>query len=148
MDTRKELEGLGFRRVGCIRPDPDRSCCRAEIDADATGFVVYAHVVGSEIKKFGITTPRLSARVGQNVSTINAVIALQDGRAVRDAGWHHRPFDSFKRLAPEVIRAGLEIELWAQVCESLGSMMQKEAELNDKYRPEWTKEAKRHTRRG
>jgi hypothetical protein len=41
------------------------------------------------------------------------VIALSEGRAERDAAWHHRPFDTFKRFAPEVIKANQEIEVWA-----------------------------------
>lgn len=142
MDAKTELEALGFQRVGAISPTDSGSRCRADLQTDVMGFIVYAHVVGNHITKFGITTPTLRARVGQNVSTINAVLALADGRAVRDARWHHRPFDAFKRLAPEVIRANQEIELWAIQCDSRESMMAKEAELNTKYRPEWTKEGK------
>jgi hypothetical protein len=90
---------------------------------DATGFVVYAQVVKDVVKKFGITSPTLSARAGQNVSTINKVLALLDGRIPRTARWHHRRFDVFKQRAPLVIRAGEEIELWARVCASRGEML-------------------------
>jgi hypothetical protein len=140
MDAKKELEDLGFIRVGTIRPTNLGDSCSAEFEREVTGSVVYAHVVGNVIRKFGITTSPLRARVQQNVSTINGVIALKEGRPVRDAGWHHRSFDSFKRLAPEVIMRNEEIELWAQECASAESMRARETELNSRYRPEWTKE--------
>ena len=38
---------------------------------------------------------------------------MREGRAARDAAWHHRPFDTSKRFAPEVIRANQPIEFWA-----------------------------------
>lgn len=68
----------------------------------------------------------------QNVSTINGVIRLADGQGVRDAGWHHRPFDAFKRLAPDVIRAQQEIEIWA-IVSTASEYKNLERELNAKY---------------
>jgi hypothetical protein len=83
------------------------------MEREFTGFVVYAHVVGDHIKKFGITKLPLRNRVSQNASTITQMIALSEGRAARAAAWHHRPFDAFKRFAPEVIKANQPIEVWA-----------------------------------
>lgn len=77
------------------------------------GLHLYAHVVGEVVKKIGTTSPRPKDRVAQNAGTINQVIALSQGRARSDARWHHRPFDAFKRLAPDVIRANQSIEIWA-----------------------------------
>ena len=91
--------------------DGGRSC-KAVMEREFTGFVVYAHVVGEQIKKFGITKVPLRSRVSQNASTITQVIALSEGRAA-DAAWHHRPFDAFKQFAPEVIKANHPIEVWA-----------------------------------
>jgi hypothetical protein len=137
------LEREGFKRAGRIKPLDEGARCQQDIQWNASGFVVYAHVVGDQIKKFGITTPKLSARVGQNVSTLNKVIALLDGRIERTARWHSRPFDPFKRLAPPVIQSGQEIELWARECVSREEMEDLETRLNYEHRPDWTKEANR-----
>ena len=94
MDVRTELRDLGFIRAGAIRPDDAGHSCRAEVEQDVQGFIVYAHVVGNEIKKFGTTAPRLKPRVHQNASTINGCIGLLDGRHV-----HRKPLLD---LAPEV----------------------------------------------
>jgi hypothetical protein len=113
MDVRSELERLGFQRAGAMTPCEDGRSCRAVMDREFTGFVVYAHVVEEQIKKFGTTKAPLRGRVSQNASTITQVIALSEGRATHDAAWHHRPFDTFKRSAPEVIKKNVPIEVWA-----------------------------------
>ena len=74
---------------------------------------MYSHVVGDQIKKFGTTKAPLRNRVSQNASTITQVIALSEGRAERDTVWHHRPFDTFKLFAPEIIKANQPIEVLA-----------------------------------
>ena len=65
------------------------------------------------IRRRPILKAPLRNRVSQNASTITQVIALSEGRAERDTAWHHRPFDTFKRFAPEVIKANQPIEVWA-----------------------------------
>ena len=100
MDVRAALQELGFQRAGVMAPCEGGRSCRAVMERDVTGFVVYAHVVGAQVKKFGITKAPLRSRVSQNASTITQMIALSEGRAARDAAWHHRPFDTFKRFAP------------------------------------------------
>lgn len=112
LNTHETLSGLGFVHAGAMRPIDGGQRCGVNIQ-DVRGFVIYAHVVGDQIKKFGITTPSLRSRVAQNVSTINQVIALAEGRAASDARWHHRPFDAFKRLAPLIIRGNQAIDVWA-----------------------------------
>src|SRR5262245_30326943 len=113
MHVRKELHNLGFERAGAMVPCDGGRSCRAIIEREFTGFVVYAHVVENQVKKFGTTKSPLRNRVSQNASTIKQVIALLEGRAERDAAWHHRPFDTFKRYAPDVIKANQSIEVWA-----------------------------------
>lgn len=93
---------------------------------------MYAHVVGEVVKKFGTTSPSLRSRVAQNASTINEVIALLEGRATRVARWHRRPFDAFKRLAPEAIRVGQTIEVWAMQSADI-EYKALERRLNAKY---------------
>ena len=105
-----------------------------------TGFVVYAHVVGDQVKKFGTTKAPLRNRIFQNASTITQVIALSEGRTARDAAWHHRPFDTFKRLAPEVIKANQSIEVWAVTSTEMQYKLL-ERDLNAKFdtmRNGWT----------
>jgi hypothetical protein len=113
MDVRSELESLGFRRAAVMTPCDGGRSCKAVIEREFAGFVVYAHVVGDQVKKFGTTKAPLRNRVIQNASTITQVIALSEGRAQREAAWHHRAFDTFKRLAPDVIKANQPIEVWA-----------------------------------
>ena len=60
------------------------------------------------------------------------MILLLEGRAPRDAAWHHRPLDAFKRLAPEVIKANQSIEVWA-VESTEAHFKTLERELNAKY---------------
>jgi len=115
MDASDELKKLGFKHVGAMLPVDGGRACQVVMDRDVIGFVVYAHVVDNQIKKFGTTKAPLRSRVGQNASTISQVIALLEGRVMRDARWHHRQFDAFKRLAPDVIKANRRIDVWALV---------------------------------
>jgi hypothetical protein len=140
MDVRQELEGLGFQRAGEMIPFDGGSSCRAIMDRDFTGYIVYAHVVGNQIKKFGTTKAPLRNRVSQNASNISQVIALSEGRAERDAAWHHRPFDTFKRFAPEVIKANQAIEVWAfQSTESEYKVLERDLNARfDTTRSGWT----------
>jgi hypothetical protein len=131
MSVRDELLVRGFKAAGTIHPI-DADSCSYLVDPDVIGFIVYAHVVRDQVKKFGTTRPSLKARVSQNANTINQVIALQAGRAARDARWHHRPLDAFKRLAPEVIKAKQTIEIWAAQS-SEAEYHALERELNAKY---------------
>ena len=132
VDARTALARLGFERAGMLSPLEGGTACKAIMEREITGCVVYAHVVGNEIKKFGITKAPLRQRVGQNASTITQVIALWENRASSDARWHHRPFDSFKLKAPEVIRAGQTIEVWAlQSSEEAYRLL--ERELNARF---------------
>lgn len=126
-DLLTELRALGFARHGAIRPLAGGGC-RAELDCNLEGFVVYAHVVGETVKKFGVTR-NLLARVRQNAATINQVIALGEGRARSDARWHHRPFDAFKVQAPAPIKAGHHIDIWARTSTEAGCR-RLERELN------------------
>ena len=137
MSIRTELNALGFELVGAIKPHSDGKGCKAEMSRNVDGFVVYAHVVGDEIKKFGTTKAPLRSRVGQNASTITQLIALAEGRAKSDAAWHHRPFDAFKRLAPEVIRSNQTIEVWAKVSTEAEYRVL-ERELNGRYQTSLT----------
>jgi hypothetical protein len=50
--------------------------------------------------------------------------------------------DPFKQHAPAAILANQEIELWAREF-TIDTFEAKEAELNSRYRPEWTKEGRR-----
>jgi hypothetical protein len=131
MDVRAQLQTEGLLQAGVLRPAASGGCEYA-VKPDVTGFIVYAHVVGEVVKKFGTTTPSLRSRVAQNASTINQMIVLLEGRAPRDARWHHRPFDAFKRLAPEAIKAGQTIEVWA-IQSTEGEYKALERHLNAKY---------------
>lgn len=131
MDIRNELQRLGFVRAEVIMPCEGGQSCQAGMEREFTGFV-YAHVVGDQIKKFGTTKAPLRNRVCQNASTIRQVIALSAGRVQRDAAWHHRPFDTFKRFAPEIIKSNQPIEVWA-VHSTEAEYKRLESDLNARF---------------
>ena len=133
MDISKELQELGFVRAGAIRPDNTGTMCWADIDPDVPGCLVYAQVVDGKPMKFGSTTTTLRDRMRQNASTIRKIIELQDGRCTRDARWHHEPWDAFKKLAPSVIRAGKQIEVWVIRQPTIAGCQLMEQRLNVRY---------------
>ena len=128
MDVRNELQTLGFVRAGEIRPENAGRSCRAHIDHEVEGFVVFALVAEDRIRKFGSTGRKqatLKKRMQGHASALNGVMIRERAKD-----------DPFKRLAPQVIAARQEIEVWAK--ESLASIFEREArELNDKHDPEW-----------
>jgi hypothetical protein len=130
--TVDELQALGFKRVGTVYPDPV-STLRLKIDRDIHGFVVYVMVVNGEVVKAGKTETPLSTRMK---GTFNALKNKMGDRAD-----HPRYQEkTFKEHAPATIRAGHEIEIWAQDLGSFGAMRAKEDEMNAKYQGVWTKE--------
>ena len=131
--SQKELEDLNFSRAGAISSEDSGRSCHEHINPDVTGCVVYAHVVGDQVKKFGSTVASLRDRMAQNACTIRKIIELQDGRCTRDAKWHHAKWDKFKQQAPAVIRAGQEIAVWAIRMPTIGHCGNLEEELNRRY---------------
>ena len=103
---------LHFKRAGWIQPTGG-GACEAVVD-DITTCVLYAEVVEGRVKKFG-TTGSVLDRQKLNAGTINNILAFQDGRylgtnrKITDSN----TYDKYKRQAPEVIRSGNKIEIWA-----------------------------------
>ena len=125
-DVRKELEALGFSRAGSICPLDGGKSCRADLAAEVPGYVVYALVVGDQIKKFGKTRTGIKNRLGGTANALAGV--LRDPTKPRN--------DPFKRLAPRIVEANQEIEVWAKES-AVETYTQEEVELNLKYTPEW-----------
>ena len=81
---------------------------------DITPCVLYCEIVDWRAMKFG-TAGSLRDRQGLNRGTINNILAFQDGRyrgtnrKITDPS----TYDKYKRQAPEVIRSGRRIEIWA-----------------------------------
>jgi hypothetical protein len=104
---------LVLKRAGWIQPSNGQSSCEVSVD-DIAGCVLYCEVVDGHAMKFG-TTGSLRGRQGLNAGTINKLLAFQDGRyrgtnrKITDAS----TYDKYKRLAPQVIRGGQRIEIWA-----------------------------------
>ena len=105
MDVRAELQDLGFERAGAITPCEGGRSCKAVMDRQFTGFVVYAHVVGDQIKKFGVTKVPLRSRVSMKksrrlpskTSELATAYFRPDGPGVweiRGAGAMYGPFNS------------------------------------------------------
>ncbi len=128
-----ELRALGFHRVGTVYPDAARAC-RVEIDSDIPGYAIYAMRVGTELKKFGTTGRKNSGFKGRMHSTFSAL---------RQTILKGPPYqgDPFKTHAPATILAGQEIELWVRPSTE-GTFEIEESDLNNRYRPQWTKEGR------
>jgi hypothetical protein len=139
----EELRAAGFKRAGTVYPDP-RRMVRVDITEDVPGCVAYLMRVKGEVKKVGITGTGASGFRQRMNSTFSALRTVMTGpRPGRPpARWRSRKFDPFKEHAPATIRAGHEIELWALRCRSVDSTKAKETELNQKFRPKWTKEGR------
>jgi hypothetical protein len=147
--SNQELCADGFQRAGTVFPDPLK-ILRVQIDSDLRGFVVYLMVVNHDVKKAGIAgrgKSTFKARMISEFQTVRQVIAGPSPNRA-PARWRARPLDPFKEHAHRAIRVGCEVELWAREYPSIESMFAKEAELNEKYQPEWTKEGKRTRLRG
>ena len=129
---KQELEALGFRRAGTVYPDAGR--CRVVVDWQVPGFAVYAMVVGHEVKKFGTTGRKNSDFRSRMISTFSAI-----RQTIRKGPPYSG--DPGKRYAPATILANNEIDLWAKPSTE-ARFETEESELNNKYRPEWTKEGR------
>ena len=104
---------LSLKRAGWIQPTDARDACEVRVDG-ISPCVLYCEIVDGHAMKFG-TAGSLRDRQGLNRGTINNILACQDGRysgtnrKISDSN----TYDKYKRQAPEVIRSGRRIEIWA-----------------------------------
>lgn len=104
---------LSLERAGSIEPSDARNSCEVWVD-DISRCVLYCEIVDGHAMKFG-TAGSLRDRQGLNRGTINNILAFQGGlyrgrnRKITDPS----TYDKYKRQAPEVIRSGRRIEIWA-----------------------------------
>ena len=109
---------LHLKPAGCIQPTSARTSCEALVN-DVTPCVLYCEIVEGRAMKFG-TTGSVQGRQKLNQGTINNILASQDGRyrgtneKITDAS----TYDKYKRQAPDVIRSGGRIEIWATALSS------------------------------
>ena len=135
--TSEELHADGFWRGGTVYPDATTTL-RVQIDQDVHGYVVYVMVVNHEFMKAGKTETPFSTRMR---GTFNALKNKMGDRAD-----HPRYQEkTFKEHAPATIRAGHEIEIWAQAFPSATAMKTAEDQLNNTYQGIWTKEGNRRS---
>ena len=132
--SREELRALGFRPAGTVYPDAS-TVVRVEVSWNHEGCAIYAMRVGDELKKFGTTGRKNSCFKARMDSTFSAFRQTIRGGA---------PFsgDPFKRFAPATILAKQEVELWLKPSTPEAFEVE-ESLLNNRYRPEWTKEGHR-----
>jgi hypothetical protein len=105
---------LSLKRAGWIHPASAGNSCEALID-DITTCVLYCEIADGHAMKFG-TAGSLEIRQKRlNEGTINNILAFQDGRyrGTNPKITDPSTYDKYKRLAPEVIRSGKRIEIWA-----------------------------------
>jgi len=104
---------LSLKRAGWIQPTSAGSACEALVD-DVAGCVLYCEIVDGHAMKFG-TASSLRDRHALNRGTINNILAFQDGRYLGTNRKITDPstYDKYKRQAPQVIRSGRKIEIWA-----------------------------------
>lgn len=131
--SREELTAMGFRPAGTVYPDA-ATVVRVEVDWDLDGCAVYAMRVDGDVKKFGTTGRRNSRFRARMDSTFSAL---------RQTIRRGAPFtgDPFKRGAPATILANRPVELWLKPS-TQDAFELEETELNNRYRPEWTKEGR------
>lgn len=102
-------------RAGWIRSISSGAACSSNVD-DVFGCVLYAQIVDWKVMKFG-TSSSFKTRMGDNADTINAILRHQDGRDPNPKPWlldlASGKGDEFKKQAPEVIRSGQSIQVWA-----------------------------------
>ena len=139
---------LSLKRVGWIQLNGAGTSCELMVD-DISPCALYCEVVDGHAMKFG-TARSLRDRQGLNRGTINNILAFKDGRYRGTNRKINDPsiYDKYKRRAPEVIRSGSRIEIWA-VSLSSGAECQDplkkfnaqctacrsiEAVLNDRYK--------------
>jgi hypothetical protein len=132
--TTDELLAEGFWRAGTVFPDA-LTTLRVQIDRDAHGFVVYIMVVEQEFMKAGKTETALSTRMHSTFNSLKNKMGLR-------ADHPRYQEKTFKEHAQATIRAGKQIELWAQDMLTFEAMMAREDELNRHYRGLWTKEGR------
>jgi hypothetical protein len=150
--SEQELKDLGLVYAGAIQPYASGGACHPQIK-DIQWCVIYAEVVGGQVMKFG-STKSLQVRMGRNINTINQILEFQDGRSLSTNKKITEPagYDKYKKLAPQVIRLGHKIEVWATsrsspaACKDLNEDIKKRGEgkyaecialkktLNDRYK--------------
>jgi len=132
--SREELKALGFRPAGTVYPNAS-TVVRVEVNWDHEGCAVYAMRVGEELKKFGTTGRKNSCFKARMRSTFSALRRTIQGGAPYSG-------DPFKRFAPAAVLAKQEVELWLKPSTPEAFEVE-ESVLNNRYRPEWTKEGHR-----
>ena len=131
--TADELRADGYQLAGRVGPDAVETIRVSVVWRDDRGHVVYIMVVNGEFKKAGHTETPLSTRMRGSFNSLK--------HKMTDRADHPRYQEkTFKEHARATIRAGDEIELWAQSFESSEAMAREEDELNTHYCGEWTKE--------
>lgn len=145
--TNDELKARGFVHGGTVHPDRTPLRCvnpgskRERWEGlfvvenwwNVDGFAVYLMVVNGEVKKAGQTgkgNSNFKTRMESSFNCLRPVIA---------AGPPYQG-DPFKRYASVAMVEGRKVELWVKKESTLESMVAEEAELNEHYRGEWTKE--------
>lgn len=106
---------LTLARAGWIRPSVSRDSCHATVD-DVFGCVLYVQIVDGRAMKFG-TTAELKTRMRGYAKTASTILQYQSGKIENPEPWltqlEDGKGDPYKKLAPDVLRAGKSIEIWA-----------------------------------
>jgi hypothetical protein len=139
---------LHLEPKGWIQPTSARNSCEAMVD-EVTPCVLYCEIVEWRAMKFG-TTGSVQGRQKLNKGTINNILAFQDGRyrGTNPKITDRSTYDKYKRQAPEVIRSGARIQIWAAALSSRSECQHPlkkcdarctackdvEAALNDRYK--------------
>lgn len=130
MDVKKELQTLGFVRVGTLAPDTSGKGCRLDLNSTAPSRAVWVFVVEDEIVMIGAPArpnSTLEARMKGAERTINEVLLK---------GRHRDATEPFKRFAPKVVAEGKTIVINARKS-TADSATKERDELNDRFNPLW-----------
>jgi len=127
MNIAEEMLVLGLTHIGRFVPVEDGQSCSTELTAQLSGGAVIAFTVGDAIKLFIATEKGTEARVQGAGSALET--RLDPSREANDR---------FQAEGPEVIRAGLSIEIWARPARR---PFEERLALNQRYSPDWSEPA-------
>jgi hypothetical protein len=125
MNIAEEMLILGMMHIGRFAPVENGRSCDTQLTTDIPGSAVIVFTVGDAIKMFIATEKGTDERVRGAGSALKS--RLDPSRQANDR---------FQAEGPEVIRAGLTIEIWARP--STRPFDERQA-LNGRYSPDWSK---------
>jgi hypothetical protein len=124
MNIAEEMLILGMTSIGRFSSLEQGRSCKTDLTGEIPGGAVIAFTVSGAIKLFIATEKGTEARVRGAGSALKT--RLDPSREANDR---------FQAEGPEVIRAGVSIEIWARAS---AKPFEERVALNRRYSPDWS----------